>query len=65
MGEWNDLIRKIYDENKHKSGYKLGNAMKAASPIWAKMKKNNNSSTKKSKTQKGGKKKSRNTKRCR
>ena len=63
MSGWNDLIQKIYNENKHKPGYKLKNAMKAASPIWAKMKKS--VSNKKSKTQQGGKKKGKGTKKRR
>ena len=55
MSSWNDLVQKIYDENKHKNGFKLKNAMKMASPIWAKTKNSNkNSSSQNTKTKKGG-----------
>ena len=54
MSPWNDLVQKIYNENKHKKGFKLKDAMKLASPIWEKSKKH--ATHAKSKTQKGGKK---------
>ena len=28
--EWNKLVKKTYAKNKHKKGYKLGDAMKEA-----------------------------------
>lgn len=31
--EWNLFVKKVYDENKHKSGYSLGDAMKEASKL--------------------------------
>lgn len=37
MSAWTDLVKRVYNENKHKPGYKLGNAMKDA----AKMNKGN------------------------
>ena len=61
MSDWNNLVQKIYNENKHKKGFKLKNAMKMASPIWKNSKKN--SSGQKAKTQKGGKRRSRGTRR--
>lgn len=42
MTAWTDLVKKVYNENKHKPGYKLGNAMKDAS----KMKKRSHTSKK-------------------
>lgn len=64
MSGWNDLVQKIYNENKHKNGFKLKNAMKMASPIWAKTKNSNkNSSSQKTKTKKGGKGRKRSTRR--
>jgi hypothetical protein len=38
MTAWNDLVKKVYSENKHKSGYTLGNAMKDASARKGEMK---------------------------
>jgi len=34
MTAWTDLVKKIYGENKHKKGYKLGHAMKAGKKIY-------------------------------
>jgi hypothetical protein len=34
MTAWTDLVKKIYDENKHKDGYKLGMAMKGAKKVY-------------------------------
>jgi hypothetical protein len=36
MSNWTDLVKKIYAGNKHKPGYKLGNAMKDAKKIYRK-----------------------------
>ena len=44
MTAWTDLVKRVYNENKHKPGYKLGNAMKDA----AKMKRGNNTMSKSS-----------------
>ena len=64
MSEWNDLVQKIYRENKHKSGFKLKNAMKMASPIWEKTKNSKkNSSSHNMKTKKGGRGKNKRTRR--
>jgi len=64
MSSWNDLIQEIYEKNKHKPGYKLKDAMKEASPIWAKMKNSKKvSSTHNKKTKKGGKGKKKRTRR--
>lgn len=38
MSRWTDLVKKIYGENKHKKGYKLGHAMKAGKKIYKTMK---------------------------
>jgi hypothetical protein len=62
MTEWTDLVKRVYNDNKHKPGYKLGNAMKDA----AKMRKGNNmpvGKTSKRKSRKGKGKKVRRTKR--
>ena len=61
MSDWNNLVQKIYNENKHKKGFKLKNAMKMASPIWKNSKKNYTSQ--KTKRQKRGKRRSRGTRR--
>jgi hypothetical protein len=34
MSAWTDLVKKVYDENKSKPGYKLKNAMKDAAKIY-------------------------------
>jgi hypothetical protein len=44
MSEWTDLVKRVYNQNKHKPGYKLGNAMKDA----AKMRKGTKNSSSKS-----------------
>lgn len=33
MSEWTDLVKRVYNQNKHKPGYKLGNAMKDAAAM--------------------------------
>jgi hypothetical protein len=33
MTEWTDLVKRVYNQNKHKPGYKLGNAMKDAAAM--------------------------------
>lgn len=38
MTAWTDLVKKIYNENKHKKGYKLGMAMKGAKKVYKTMK---------------------------
>jgi hypothetical protein len=38
MSAWTDLVKRVYNQNKSKPGYKLGDAMKEA----AAMKKNGN-----------------------
>ena len=38
MTAWTDLVKKIYGDNKHKKGYKLGHAMKAGKKIYKTMK---------------------------
>jgi hypothetical protein len=38
MSAWTDLVKKVYDENKEKSGYRLGDAMKAAKKLYKKVK---------------------------
>jgi hypothetical protein len=38
MTAWTDLVKKTYEKNKHKSGYKLGDAMKDASKMKKHMK---------------------------
>jgi len=38
MTAWTDLVKKIYNENKHKDGYKLGTAMKSAKKVYKTMK---------------------------
>lgn len=42
--EWSKLVKKVYDDNKHKAGYKLQDAMKDAKKFW---KGSNNKSVKK------------------
>ena len=37
--KWTELVTQTYQENKHKAGYKLKNAMKAAKKVWKTMKK--------------------------
>jgi hypothetical protein len=32
--EWSKLVKKVYDDNKHKAGYKLQHAMKDAKKFW-------------------------------
>ena len=34
MTAWTDLVKKVYNENKSKPGYKLKNAMKDAAKIY-------------------------------
>ena len=34
MSAWTDLVKKVYNENKSKPGYKLKNAMKDAAKIY-------------------------------
>jgi hypothetical protein len=36
MTEWTKLVQKIYNENKSKPGYKLGDAMKDAKKVYKK-----------------------------
>ena len=36
MTTWTDLVKKIYNNNKHKHGYKLKNAMKDAKKVYKK-----------------------------
>lgn len=36
MTAWTDLVKKTYNDNKHKPGYKLGHAMKAAKKVYKK-----------------------------
>ena len=31
--EWNNLVKRVYDQNKSKPGYSLGDAMKEASRL--------------------------------
>jgi hypothetical protein len=38
MNEWAKLVSKTFQENKHKVGYKLKNAMKESKKIWKTMK---------------------------
>jgi len=38
MTEWTSLVQQMYGANKHKPGYKLGNAMKDAKKVYKKMK---------------------------
>jgi hypothetical protein len=38
MTAWTDLVKKIYNENKHKKNYKLGMAMKSAKKEYKTMK---------------------------
>lgn len=47
MNKWAQLVSKTFQENKHKVGYKLKNAMKDAKKVWK---------TLKSRVFKGGKK---------
>jgi len=39
MNEWAKLVSKTFQENKHKAGYKLKNAMKDAKKVWKTLKK--------------------------
>ena len=39
MSLWTDLVKKTYNENKHKAGYKLKNAMKDAKKTYKSVKK--------------------------
>ena len=41
MSAWQKLVKKTYDENKHKAGYKLGDAMKDAKKVYKKTPSNN------------------------
>ena len=65
MTEWTDLVKRVYNDNKHKPGYKLGNAMKDA----AKMRKGNKTETNthvgKTSKRKSRKEKSKKTRRTR
>ncbi len=47
---WSKLVKKVYYENKHKSGYKLQNAMQDAKKFW---KGDNNKSSKKTRKHSG------------
>ena len=49
MNDWTKLVKKMYEKNKHKAGYMLGDAMKDAKKARAAMKKGG-------KGHKGGKK---------
>jgi len=49
MTAWTDLVKKVYAENKHKSGYTLGLAMKDASLRKGEMKTTSKSANSKSK----------------
>lgn len=49
MNDWTKLVKKMYEKNKHKAGYMLGDAMKDAKKARAAMKKGH-------KGHKGGKK---------
>ena len=61
MSGWTNLVQKIYNENKHKKGFKLANAMKIASPMWEKSKKN--SISKMAETKKGSRRSKRSSRR--
>ena len=39
MNAWAKLVQKTYNDNKHKAGYKLKNAMKDAKKVYKTMKK--------------------------
>jgi hypothetical protein len=39
MNKWAELVTKTFEENKHKAGYKLKNAMKDAKKVWKTLKK--------------------------
>ena len=39
MNKWAQLVSKTFQENKHKVGYKLKNAMKDAKKVWKTLKK--------------------------
>uniref|UniRef100_A0A6C0KKU9 Uncharacterized protein n=1 Tax=viral metagenome TaxID=1070528 RepID=A0A6C0KKU9_9ZZZZ len=39
MNKWTELVTKTFEENKHKAGYKLKNAMKDAKKVWKTLKK--------------------------
>uniref|UniRef100_A0A6C0LQD1 Uncharacterized protein n=1 Tax=viral metagenome TaxID=1070528 RepID=A0A6C0LQD1_9ZZZZ len=39
MNKWAELVSKTFQENKHKVGYKLKNAMKDAKKVWKTLKK--------------------------
>ena len=56
--EWNNLVKRVYDQNKSKPGYSLGDAMKEASRLrkTGKMPKMKESRSKKThRSRKGGK----------
>uniref|UniRef100_A0A6C0H4R0 Uncharacterized protein n=1 Tax=viral metagenome TaxID=1070528 RepID=A0A6C0H4R0_9ZZZZ len=36
MTDWTDLVKKVYNENKHKHGYMFKNALKDAAKIYKK-----------------------------
>ena len=58
--EWNNLVKRVYDQNKSKPGYSLGDAMKEASELrktgkMPKMKGSRSKKTHHSRNRKGGK----------
>lgn len=36
VSAWNKFVKKIYDQNKSKPGYKFKDALKDAAPLWKK-----------------------------
>lgn len=36
MSAWNKFVKKIYDQNKSKPGYKFKDALRDAAPLWKK-----------------------------
>jgi hypothetical protein len=43
VSEWNKFVKKIYDQNKSKPGYKFKDALRDAAPQWKKMQKGSTS----------------------
>jgi len=58
MNEWAKLVQKTYNDNKHKAGYKLRNAMKDAKKVYKSLKNKGGEPTAEKKNRKTAKKRS-------
>jgi hypothetical protein len=58
MNDWAKLVQKTYNDNKHKAGYKLKNAMKDAKKVYKSLKNNGGNNGEEKKNRKTAKKRS-------